>query len=343
MGNDGGSIPTRRELVRTAATGPSTSQLKTTILEKLAHYWSTCPISNEALRSPVVSDAEGRLFNKDAVLGVLLSRAQEGNGSGEDVLGPHVKGLKDVVEARFQEVEGKSGDDDQDGEGMSRWVCPISGKRLGPTVKAVYVVPCGHAFSEEGLRIGSSGETGTGEIGEKRCLECDAVYTVENVIPILPIKEEEIAKLKDRRVKLASQGLAHSLKKSGKGEKKRKNKDRENGNGTKNGGEKDDETSKNGSAKDIIKTSSNGTSSTPPILNSTTAKSISIQNSSTASLTAKVLSEEQERAKRRKLAGVGQHSENLKTLFTSSTKKDGDGKKATTTDFMTRGYSIGRR
>ena len=27
-----------------------------------------------------------------------------------------------------------------------KWVCPITKKILGPGVKAVYLVPCGHAF-----------------------------------------------------------------------------------------------------------------------------------------------------------------------------------------------------
>ena len=55
-----------------------------------------------------------------------------------------------------------------------------------------------------------------------------------------------------------------------------------------------------------------------------------IKNAVTASLTARVLAEEQEKAKRRKL----DPNENLKSLFSSGNKKHKDG------DFMTRGFSI---
>lgn len=32
------------------------------------------------------------------------------------------------------------------------WICPITAKQLGPNVKSVYLVPCGHVFSEEAVR-----------------------------------------------------------------------------------------------------------------------------------------------------------------------------------------------
>lgn len=57
-----------------------------------------------------------------------------------------------------------------------------------------------------------------------------------------------------------------------------------------------------------------------------------IKNAATASLTARVLNEENEKKKRRKMVGL---SENLDSLFTKENK---DGKKSG--DFMTRGYSI---
>ena len=56
-----------------------------------------------------------------------------------------------------------------------------------------------------------------------------------------------------------------------------------------------------------------------------------IKNAETASLTAKVLAEQEERNKRRKLGA----NENVKSLYT---KKTGNGE--TLVDFMTRGFSI---
>jgi len=144
MGNDGGSIPTRRELVKEAARDLSTTQVKEIQTEQQEHYWSTCALSHQPLSSPVVSDALGTLYNKDAVLDHLLSAAQEEKKAMEargEAFKDRLRSLKDVVEVKFQvEVEG------------SKWVCPVTGKVLGPGVKAVYLVPCGHAFSESAMK-----------------------------------------------------------------------------------------------------------------------------------------------------------------------------------------------
>lgn len=56
-----------------------------------------------------------------------------------------------------------------------------------------------------------------------------------------------------------------------------------------------------------------------------------IKNAGTASLTAKVLAEEKDRSKRRKMG----NNENLKGLFSSSTEHQ-----RKQSDFMTRGFSI---
>lgn len=94
---------------------------------------------------------------------------EAGNGGGsEDTTAPtgegssvsrRVKSLRDVVEVIFQEDE--ENEDDQKKHESSRpfkWFCPITNKPLGPGVKAVYLVPCGHAFSETAIKE-MSGET----------------------------------------------------------------------------------------------------------------------------------------------------------------------------------------
>ena len=40
-----------------------------------------------------------------------------------------------------------------------KWVCPVSRKELGAGVRAVYLVPCGHAFLESAVRE-VAGESG---------------------------------------------------------------------------------------------------------------------------------------------------------------------------------------
>lgn len=146
MGNDGGSIPTRRELVKSSAAALSTTQVKEIQTEQQEHYWSTCALSHQPLRRPVVSDALGTLYNKDAVLDYLLDVGKEGGEVEKaelerrgEAFKDRLRGLRDVVEVRFH-TEGAGG--------SQRWVCPVTGKQLGPGTRAVYLVPCGHAFGE---------------------------------------------------------------------------------------------------------------------------------------------------------------------------------------------------
>lgn len=158
MGNDGGSIPKRRELVKEAAKALNTTQAKEQLTEQQEYHWSTCPLSRKPLAAPVVGDAAGMLYNKDAVIEFLLKeegREKEEVGRVADVrregefkelgcAGDRLKGLKDVVEVKFE--IGK--EELKEGSGRrENWVCPITGRELGPGAKAVYIVPCGHAFA----------------------------------------------------------------------------------------------------------------------------------------------------------------------------------------------------
>jgi hypothetical protein len=151
MGNDGGSIPKRNELVKEAAKALTTAQIKEAQNEQQEYAWSTDPLTRKPLSRPVVSDAAGYLYNKDSIIEFLLKEeddAEKGEmrkvaGVKESVFGDRVKGLKDVVEVKFEVEEGGDG---KNGNG-EKWVCPITGTRLGPGSKGVYLVPCGHAFA----------------------------------------------------------------------------------------------------------------------------------------------------------------------------------------------------
>lgn len=151
------SIPTRRELVKEAARNPTSSELKETQQEQQEWSWRNCPLSHRPLVRPVVSDCAGKLYNKDAVLEFLLpSDDGASKVDAEEVLAGRVKGLKDVIEVKFEVEDDAEGEEkvgkangDQQGE---KWVCPVTRKRMGPLVKSVYLSPCGHAFSEMAVR-----------------------------------------------------------------------------------------------------------------------------------------------------------------------------------------------
>ncbi|ETN47013.1 uncharacterized protein HMPREF1541_01203 [Cyphellophora europaea CBS 101466] len=290
MGNDGGSIPTRRELVKEAAKNPSATDLKEKQREHLAHRWSQCPVSHKALTKPIVSDYSGDLYNKDAIIQYLLPVEVSGIDKKEydAFIQGRIKGLKDVVEVQF-EVE------KDDTLKTEKRVCPITGKELGVGVKAVYLVPCGHAFSQEAVR-----QIGTGE-----CSVCNAKYEERDVVPILPSTDIDKEFVMNRMNTLRELGLTHSLKKD-KSSKKRKATGDDNGKKEKTNGENAE---KSGTSKNE---SSNG-----------------IKNSATASLTKRVLEEENAK-KKRKL-----ENENISSLYS---KKNGE--KLRDNEFMTRGFSV---
>lgn len=140
----------------------------------------------------------------------------------------------------------------------------------------------------------------------------------ENVITIIPVSASENERLAKRSETLKERGLTHSLKKAPGSSRKRK----------KNAIEapKEDNVVKSDPEKPL-----NGTM--PPNSGNREASSTNngIKNVATANLTAKVLAEEQEKAKRRKL----EPNDNIRSLFSSS-KKQGQ----SSGDFMTRGFSI---
>lgn len=220
MGNDGGSIPTRRELVKESAKGPSTTELKSSLAEKQDFYWTTDPLSSKPLWPPIVSDCNGKLYNKQSILEYLLpSEDEEGKAKKaeqERVIAGAVKGLKDVVEVKFY-TDGE--ERASNGAVKERWVCPITNKPLGPGSKAVYLVPCGHAFTGEGVK----------ELKDRHCVTCGERYRDEDVIPIVPIKEEDVARLQSRIKRLREEGLTHSLKEAKKSKDKKRKHGEENG------------------------------------------------------------------------------------------------------------------
>ncbi|KEF58860.1 uncharacterized protein A1O9_03703 [Exophiala aquamarina CBS 119918] len=313
MGNDGGSIPTRRELVKEVARNPTATELKDRQQEHLAHRWSICPLSNTPLVKPIVSDHAGNLYNKDAIIQFLLPAEVSAidKDEYERFIQGRVKSLKDVVEVQFEV--------DQDEESKeSRWVCPITSKQLGPSVKAVYIVPCGHAFSQEAIKEMKS---------DGKCVQCGTAYEERDIVPILASTEKDKAQLIERVELLRALGLTHALKKASSCKKRKATREPKSdivGAGSHEGMERE--------LVRKAKGQMNGgpPSGTPQSSTSTPKLSSGIKDSATASLTARVLHEEETRKKRR------QENENINSLYS----KKSTGTEKNKGDFMTRGFSI---
>lgn len=282
MGNDGGSIPTRRELVKSAARAPTVSELRATAFENLSHAWTHDPLTSEPLdMENVVSDWRGRLYNYESILKGLMP-----GGDNRDAAAPApvngespeftfastgIKSLRDVVKLKFWRYTPPGS------KGQQIWACPVSLKELGAATKAVYLVPCGHVFAEAAMK----------QIQEEVCPECSESFRPGNVVPILPTEQADLDSLTARINELRAKGLAHSLKKDKSvGKKKRRAED---GNG--------DEAARSEEPKE-------SRPAKPPSKSDINSRVGGINNAMTASLTARVLAEQEERNKRRRLAAA---------------------------------------
>ncbi|KAI8628397.1 Rtf2 RING-finger-domain-containing protein [Xylariaceae sp. FL1651] len=291
MGNDGGSIPKRRELVKEAARLPSAFELKATALESLTHAWTICPISSAPLDPHnTVSDWRGRLYNYETVLRCLMptsdypeeSTDERQSQEAAEFARSAIHSLKDVLKLRFNirkdEIRGEIR------------ICPLSMKELGAATRAVYIVPCGHAFAEVAIKellvAEGNGNTDTTPEKQRSCPECSEAFIDRDIVPILPVDEADIEKCATRIEGLRTLGLAHNLKKDkGAGSKKKKRKVLEEEDRVKE-----------------IGTNSEGAAHKEKKQKERDGISNRINNSMTASLTARVLAEQDERNKRRKLA-----------------------------------------
>jgi hypothetical protein len=139
MGNDGGSFVQRSEAVRIKQDSHSKAQHlpKSALTEPL---WRTCFLTKEPFEEPLASDGYGHLYNLSELIELLLGGKDFGNAA--DVV-RHIKTIKDVVELKV-----KKNDDDK----VGGWVCPITGREMNGGAKFVYLVPCGHVFSESALK-----------------------------------------------------------------------------------------------------------------------------------------------------------------------------------------------
>ncbi|KAH7375452.1 DUF602 domain-containing protein [Plectosphaerella cucumerina] len=276
MGNDGGSIPKRRELVKNAARALTHSELKANNLESLGHAWSFDPLTSDPIDlDAVVSDCRGRLYNYETVLQNLMPSADTDAGAdtsngdtetqGLTFASTGIRSLRDIVKLKFSKSTDKEKKDVR--------VCPLSLKELGPATKSVYLVPCGHVFADAAIR----------QVQLETCPECSEPFKPENIVPILPYEDAEIKKLAQRIEDLRAAGLTHALKKDKAGGKKKRKAE-----------ESKDESSEKRRA------TQNGAQT---VKKEAPSRTSNINNPLAASLTAKVMAEQEELSRRRKLAG----------------------------------------
>ena len=122
MGGDGGVIASNRRYMRGAGFADHTGDAKrsqqdekTSRNEAVQELMTVCYLTKNPLQFgalQIVACPYGRLYHKEAAVEALLRRKQ-----GTDELGSHIRGLKDLMDARFV-VEGQ------------KPVCPVTGVEL---------------------------------------------------------------------------------------------------------------------------------------------------------------------------------------------------------------------
>jgi Na+-translocating ferredoxin:NAD+ oxidoreductase RNF subunit RnfB len=189
MGCDGGSIPTRCELVKTKE---KTEVKNVNELNRIK--WFSCAISKEPLKEPIVTCALGHLYNKEAIITALLSKNLEVNFR-------HIQNLKDLTEIRFSPNPAYTQASD-----VSPFICPVTQMEVGGKYRFVAISECGCVISQRALR----------EVPSKECLNCGKSFDPKNIIN-LNNSEEQIEKLRNELTKQQKQ----QKKKKNKNQKKK--------------------------------------------------------------------------------------------------------------------------
>jgi len=148
MGNDGGSIPDRRDLVKSKPKAEQADKANQTRAR-----WFFCALSKRPLQEPIVSCALGKLYNKDAIIEYLLDKSAYGDG--EEICG-HIRSLKDLKTLKLTPNTTKSNARLDDSIERAQFVCPLNLKEMNGSQPFVYLWPCGCVFSQAGLRAVSS-------------------------------------------------------------------------------------------------------------------------------------------------------------------------------------------
>ncbi|CAE8637075.1 unnamed protein product [Polarella glacialis] len=198
MGGDGGQVIDRATMVKTkgwgltkgtggtfaASLGEMNSYVQMIyedrglgVLQRHSMRMTSCYLSQEALKEPIVADKLGNLYNKEAVIGALLNR------SIPEALG-HLRGLKDVKQCVITWAEHENEEDKRSG-----MVCPVSREDLDTgSARAVVIWTTGAVISAKCLK----------EMKLKDCPVTGKPFDQEkDVIPIAP-EGEELAKLKEK-------------------------------------------------------------------------------------------------------------------------------------------------
>ncbi|CAD8085428.1 unnamed protein product [Paramecium primaurelia] len=162
MGNDGGSIAGRAELVKLKKPEKRVESLL--VAKQRAQF---CSITKERLRKPIACCRVGYLYNYDSLLKAFMEKKipQELK---------HLQNIKKIKKLNITE------NPDQNNE--FPFVCPISQKALNGKEKFQALWTCGCVFNEKLIK--------DLKIKELKCPICNKPYTEKDIVQLCPTNEE---------------------------------------------------------------------------------------------------------------------------------------------------------
>eukprot|EP00124_Ichthyophonus_hoferi_P001666 Ihof_evm6s93 gene=Ihof_evmTU6s93 len=178
MGADGGTMPTRDEMIK--------MKKKAKKVDKdvdIEARWRRCYLSAAILKEPIVACGAGRLYNKDTIIEYLLDKAKFLD---QATLVKHIRGLKDIVtlnltrNPEYTAAVANQGPINID-ENTSPYMCPVTDLPMNGHYRFSYIKTCGCVVSDKALR----------EIPTDTCHVCSKPFTINDVITINANKEIE--------------------------------------------------------------------------------------------------------------------------------------------------------
>ncbi|KAF8707055.1 hypothetical protein AX14_013707 [Amanita brunnescens Koide BX004] len=203
MGNDGGSIPDRRDLVRTKPKAEQADKANQTRAR-----WFFCALSKKKLQEPIVSCALGKLYNKDALIEFLLDRSAYGDG--EDICG-HIRSLKDVKTLKLT-PNPTPPPPESAGDGAlnhGQFICPLNLKEMNGTQPFVYIATCGCVFTQAALKTVTKASSAITPPPEKEkddlssndnlelCPQCGGKFSRKDDVRIINPGSEDQQRMRD--------------------------------------------------------------------------------------------------------------------------------------------------
>lgn len=164
MGNDGGSIAIRRDLVKTKKPKKKVESLRTSQLKS-----SICSLTKQPLSSHLMACRKGYIFNADAILNALCNKTVPKEFS-------HIGKLKHLKALVFEK--------NRDEKSEFPIVCPIAKVDYNGIHNFILLWDCGHVFSEKAFNMLDSKT-------QKKCPVCQKPFQSEQVIYLNKDAKEE--------------------------------------------------------------------------------------------------------------------------------------------------------